>query len=404
METYNYKIITPERKIVEGQASGLAAFWVAHKLKREKNTVLLVQRHNPILGVSNTKKPFYISLSSLQRIIFFRNLAMMLDSGIALSEALHNLTSQAKGFGTRQMLHNIYFEVNNGSPLSRALSRYPELSPSYVTKTIEVGEQSGTLSDTLDKVSQDLERAYELRRKVVSAVSYPIIIVFFMIITAILLIVMVLPQITQLFSELGVPLPLTTRILQAVGAFIGAYPFQLILAILITFLGFKLGMRQLRFRLYVHSFLLRVPIFGNLLREYSLCVITRALGTLLASGITFVQALEAVKGTVRNEAYIQSINKMYPLILQGTNFSDALRTSPFLFPDQFRCLVEVGEKTGKLRNSFEKSSTHYERSVTFQTQMLTTILEPLLMVIAGVLVGFLALSIFGPIYNIAGNI
>ncbi len=95
---------------------------------------------------------------------------------------------------------------------------------------------------------------------------------------------------------------------------------------------------------------------------------------------------------------------MYPLILQGTSFSDALRTSPFLYPDQFRCLVEVGEQTGKLRNSFEKSSTHYERSVTFQTQMLTTILEPLLMVIAGVLVGFLALSIFGPIYNIAGSI
>jgi len=400
MPVYNYKIITPERTITEGKMSGYSAFWVRFKLRRQKNTVLFVQKDVKISNYSG-KKPGLVSLSSIQRILFFRNLAMMLDSGICLSDGLHNNINQARGIGVKRAIMNIYSEVSNGNQLSKALSRYPSLFPLYITKTIEVGEQSGTLPRTLDRISSDLERSYELRRKVVGAISYPLIIIFFMILTAILLIVMVLPQIIKLFSDLDAPVPATTLILQSLGQFLSTYPLEILAFLGITVIFFSFLMKIRRFRLIVHATILRIPILGNLIREYSLSVFTRALGTLLSSGVTFVQALDTVKGTLKNESYIQNIERMYPIVLQGGSFSDAMRTSTFHFPDQFRHLVEVGESTGRLQTSFEKASTHYERSVMFQTQMLTTVLEPLLMLIAGLLVGYLAFSIFGPLYGIA---
>lgn len=401
MPIYTYKVITPELSIVEGKMESFSSLWVRFRLHRKKNTVLFIKRGTNKTGSTTTKQPLYISISSIQQILFFRNLAMMLDSGISLSDALNNSASQAKGMGLPQALQNIYFEVSNGNKLSQALGRYKKLSPVYVTKTIEVGEQSGTLSDTLDRIAQDLERAYELRRKVIGAISYPLIIIFFMIVTAILLIIMVLPQIIKLFTDLNAPVPAATRALQASGEFMSTHPIEIVTVLFLVIAGFIVAMKNLHFRLTVHYLLLRLPIFGNLIREYSLSIITRSLGTLLSSGITFVQALETVKGTVKNESYIQTINKIYPLVLQGGAFSDALHISTFHFPDQLRYLVEVGEQTGQLKRSFEKASTHYERSVMFQTQMLTTVLEPILMLFAGLLVGFLAFSIFGPIYDIA---
>ncbi len=400
MPIYTYKVITPNRTITEGEMKAWSALWVRFKLKQQKNTVLFIYRASKKRGRAEVRTG-YVSMSSIQQILFFRNLSMMLDSGITLSEALNNSVSQARGIGVGNALHNVYYEVSNGNPLSRALSHYPTVFPPYITKTIEVGEQSGTLSQTLDRISSDLERGYELRRKVVSAVSYPLIILFFMLVTAVLLIVLVLPQIIGLFADLDAPLPTSTRVLQFIGEFISGYPLPLLLTILSSILVFLLLMRNRRFRLVIHGSMLRLPIFGTLMKEYSLSVFTRALGTLLSSGITFVQALETVKGTVRNESYIRVIEQMYPVVLQGGAFSDAMRAAPFHFPDQFRYLVEVGERTGKLRISFEKASQHFERSVAFQTQMLTTMLEPLLMLFAGVLVGFLAFSIFGPLYGIA---
>jgi len=400
MAIYNYKIITPERTVTEGKMSGYSAIWVRFKLSRQKNTVLLVQKENKLQNTIS-KRPGLVSLSSIQRILFFRNMAMMLDSGICLADALFNNANQARGIGVKRAMTNIYSEVSNGSTFSKALSRYPSLFPIYLTKTIEVGEQSGTLPKTLDRISQDLEKSYELRRKVVGAISYPVIILIFMVITAILLIVMVLPQIIKLFADLDAPVPATTLFLQSAGNVLSTYPLQIATGLIATVIAFSFLMKIRRFRLIVHAGLLRIPIFGTLIREYSLSVFTRALGTLLSSGVTFVQALDTVKGTLKNESYIQTIENMYPIVLQGGAFSDAMRISSFHFPDQFRYLVEVGESTGRLQSSFEKASTHYERSVMFQTQMLTTVLEPILMLIAGLLVGYLAFSIFGPLYGIA---
>ena len=400
MFTYNYKIITPDRQVHQGEKKALFAYFIRRPLEREGNVVIYIQRtQDKFTSILNSS--LFISMSSIQRILFFRNLSMMLDSGIALSSALLSMVPQAKNTGLRKVYHNIYTDVSNGGKLSKAMARYPSLFPLHLPKTIEVGEESGTLSESLDRISIDLERSYELRRKVVGAITYPLIIVFFMIAAAVLLIIMVLPQIVALFAELDAPLPTATRVLQSSGIFMTTYPLHLILTILLIVASFSLSLRVRRLRLIIHALILRIPIFGNLIREYTLSVFTRSLGTLLASGITFVQALDIVKGTIKNESYVQVIENIHPIVLQGGSFSDAIKSAPFHFPEQLRYLIEVGEQSGKMRISFEKASSHYDRSVLFQTQMLTTVIEPILMILAGVMVGFLAYSIFGPLYGVA---
>lgn len=402
MFEYRYKIITPDRTVVEGNTQALCGFVARLRLRWQNNTVLLVQRKTEL---TTTQKPvYYVSVSSMQLIILFRNLSMMLDSGISISDALHNSSQQIRGVGMKTVLQNIYTNVSSGTPLSTSLSHYPKIFPSHLTKTIEVGEQSGTLSPTLDRISLDLERSYELRRKVIGAIAYPSIIVSFMGVTAILMVVMVLPQIIRLFDDLGAELPPTTRFLQWLNIQLTTHPIEIAGTSLLVIVGTIAAMRFYRFRLFAHMVILRIPVFGNIIREYSLSVFSRALGTLLQSGITFVQALETVRDTVRNESYKQKINQIIPIVMNGGSFSDALRQAPFHFPEQFRYTMEVGEQSGKLRTSFEKASAHYERSVLFQTQMITTIIEPILMLMAGVLVGFLALSIFGPIYDMTNHI
>jgi len=400
MSLYKYKIITPDRQVQQGQKKGLLSFLVRRSLEKEGNVVIYVKPASASV-LSGLNVSLTVSMTKIQRILFFRNLSMMLDSGIALSTALSSMASQEKRSGLRTVLQTVQADVSNGGKLSVALAKFPSIFPVHMTKLIEVGEESGTLSETLDRISLDLEHAYHLHRKVIGAITYPLIIIAFMILAAVLLVVVVLPQITVLFAELDAELPLATRILQSAGVFIATYPLHLIAGLVSIVVAFSLALRNQRFRLIVHATILRIPVFGNLIREYTLSVFTRSLATLLSSGVTFVQALEIVKGTIKNESYIQVIETIHPLVLQGGSFSDTMQSAPFHFPEQLRYLVEVGEDTGKMRISFEKAAAHYDRSVVFQTQMLTTVIEPILMIVAGIMVGFLAYSIFGPLYGVS---
>lgn len=403
MAKYTYKIITKDNTIKEGSIEAPFGLMAKRQLEKDGSTVMHIDKTGHRL-LASLPAITITSMSPIEKIMFFRNFAMMLDSGISISESLSTLTNQLRGYGAKQAVARMGRDIENGGSLSSAMKKHPNIFPMYIAKTIEVGEHSGTLSRTLDRISLDLEKNYELRRKVISAIAYPLVIVVLMCMTALLLVIFVLPQLIALFADLGAPLPPMTRALNMIGVFAVSYPLQILSTIIAFIIASSLLMRSPTVRYGVHNVWLHLPIFGTLIKEYNLVRFTRVLTTLLSSGITFIHALEASKGTLGNEVYIQSIEKLYPVILNGGNLSDAVRTKPFLFPDQLRQIIEVGERSGKLRQAFERASMHYERSVTFQTQILTTLVEPILMLIAGVLIGGLAFSIFAPIYKVADYI
>jgi type IV pilus assembly protein PilC len=399
MPTYRYKAISKNYTPVEDTISGPGAWYVRKML--EKRGLLVVRLERDIANNSGRGSVFtrYARLSSYSQILFFRNFAMMLDSGIVISRTLETLSRQMRGIAVRSAIMAVRDEVVGGKRLSQAMERYPRLFPYHIVRTVAVGERSGMLAVTMDKISIDVEKNYELRRKVIGAMLYPVIIIAFMILTAFLMVIFVLPQLTNMFTQLGAPVPTMTRVLQTVGEFIVAHPIQLS-TIFILILSTYLALLRIRaFRLLVHKAILHMPIFGPLVLEYNLVRMSRTLTTLISSGLTFADAVETAKTVFKNEAYREALDRIYPIILHGGSFSDALRTSPFLFPDQLLQLVIVGEESGKVGYALEKASTHYERSVQFQTQMLTTVIEPILMLVAGVLVGSLAYSMFAPLYQ-----
>jgi type IV pilus assembly protein PilC len=400
MWTYYYKAVSKEdHRSVESTAKAWSEWLLRRKLINEGMVVIAVNR------TGTHKKPSTLlaevaQMGSYDQILFFRNFAMMLESGITISRVLETLISQVRGLGVAGAIEGIKREVLNGRTLSSAMSKYPRMFPEHIIKTVEVGEQSGMLAKSMDRISMDIESNYALRRKVIGAIAYPVIILVFMLVTAFLMVVFILPQLIKMFEDLGAPVPAMTLLMVNVGQFALDNPILIVAFFAVVFVSFSVLMRMQPVRRFVHEGLLRMPLFGRLILEYNLIQLTRALTTLVASGITFTHAIDSSRGVVRNEAYRSALDVIYPIVLHGGNFSDAIATNKILFPEQLRQMVLVGEQSGRLGYALEKISGHYDRSVQFQTQMLTTVIEPILMLVAGVLVGSLAYSMFSPLYGV----
>jgi type IV pilus assembly protein PilC len=284
------------------------------------------------------------------------------------------------------------------------MQQRPKYFPGHVTETVRVGELGGTLSEVLDRIANDLERNYELRKKVIGAIAYPVVVIVVMFIVMIGLIVLVLPQIADLFAGIGAEPPALTKGLLTLSYIVRSYPLLLLIALVAFIGGFMAFARQEKGRYFLHKLYLKIPIFGILIKEFNITLFFRSLSSLYASGVSLVQSVDVSRKTLRNDVYIRSVQEVYPLLVHGAALTEVMKPYPELFPMQIQRMVEVGEKAGKLQETFEKIVSHYERSVNHRTGMMTTLLEPILMVIVGVAVGALALSIFLPIYQVASLI
>jgi len=229
--------------------------------------------------------------------------------------------------------------------------------------------------------------------------AYPAVIVVVMIGVIVILSMVVLPKIAELFIELEVPLPLPTRALLATGGVIGHHPWELGVGGAIAAAGLAYFLRLPAGRSTVDRALLRIPVFGTLIKEFNLVRFFRATGSLVASGASLVRSVAIAKKTVKSRPYRAAIEAIEPLLLHGTMLSETLKPFPRLFPEQARHMIAVGEETGRFDDTFRHLTEYYERTIRHKVGMLTAMIEPILMVIVGVIVGGLALTIFLPLYQ-----
>jgi type IV pilus assembly protein PilC len=208
-----------------------------------------------------------------------------------------------------------------------------------------------------------------------------------------------LPHIAALFRELGAPLPLPTKVLLATSVFVQTNPFIVIGVVVSIIILIILALRTKKGRYFFHYVALKIPIFGKLTREKNLALFFRTLEALFASGISLMRSVEVAKKTIKNTVYQKVLDGICPVLLHGTNLSEAFKPFPFLFPLQLQRIIEVGEESGKLEESFRNLNEYYDRTVRHKTQMITATLEPIVLIIAGLAVGGLALSIFMPLYE-----
>ncbi|MCC7356275.1 MAG: type II secretion system F family protein [Candidatus Doudnabacteria bacterium] len=339
-----------------------------------------------------------------EKIIFFRNLSVMVHAGVSVLYALESLQQQVTKSAVREALQQVSEDIKNGQRLSVAFSRHSRLFPSIVFETIGVGESTGGLGQALERIAINIEYSYELRRKVWGALTYPFIVLIVLIIVVTGLVWFVLPKLSQLYSDLNATLPLFTRILLNSAQFLREFWWIIIVGMGLMMIFAKLCYKNKVLRYKMHQVFLRVPIFGQLIADITVAQFFRHLETLLASGIPLVHGMQVANRTTNHLVYKNSLDEVRESLLTGLTLSQALKKHPKLFSSQLVLIIEVGERSGKLATSTKHIIQYYERSISNKTQMLSSLLEPVLMIVIGVVIGGLALAVLLPIYQISSLI
>ena len=377
---------------------------LAQKLKGEGFILI-----KAILEEEKLKKKFEIKLPSFgvsltEKMFFTRNLQVMISAGLPLPKALGILSLQSKSKKLKAALLKIREEIIKGESFSSALSNYPDIFSELFQNMTRVGEEAGNLEEVLKILAQHLEKENELRSKIKGAMIYPLVIICAMIGIGILMLVTVVPQLAQTFSEFEVELPLTTRIVIGLGNFL-AQKWYVVFVFLIflvfcfwQFLKTKAGKRM------IDSFSLKLPVISPIIKNTNSAYTVRTLSSLIAAGVALPRALEITARTLGNNYYKNALGEAAEKVRKGEKLSDALRIYEDIYPLTVIQMVSVGEETGETSNVLTKLADFFEEEVSNSTKNLASVIEPVIMIIIGAAVGFFAISMIQPMYSILGAI
>ena len=343
-------------------------------------------------------------ISQVEKMMFTKHLSVMMKAQLSLDEAVSALKDQSTNPKMKNVLSAILRGIESGKPLSDSLELFPRTFEDLYVNIVRAGEKSGKLENSLDNLAGSLNKSYELRQKVKSAMIYPAIVLFLALGMGFYIAFFILPRITKLFSSFKVKLPWVTRALIFIANFLQDYGLYLILGIIgLIILGIFL-MRYEEVKKQVDRWLLKVPIFGRLIANFNLGLFARILATLLQSGIPIVEALEISSKTFNNRVYQRTLASCQLDVLKGMNLSLALQKFPDNYPSIVTKMIAVGEETGKLEDVLLYLAEFFESEVDYSTKNLSYILEPVLLIFVGVVMAIIALAIILPIYQITASL
>jgi type IV pilus assembly protein PilC len=355
------------------------------------------------------KKKFSFSLSfsrgvSLtEKMLFTRNLQIMIAAGIALPKALTILSNQMKSKKMKNALIEVENEVIKGNSFADSLAKHHNIFSKFFTSIIKVGEASGTLEEGLKVLTRQMERENDLRSKIIGAMVYPAVIISAMIGVGILMLVMVIPKLAETFADLNVQLPATTRFIIFLGTFLATKGYLVILLVVgLVFLLRRIAKTKGGKR-FIDSISLKAPIISPIIKQMNSAHAIRTLSSLIASGVPIIEALDIVASTMGNIYFQNSIIDAMEKVKKGIKLSEALKPYEKLYSSLVIQMIQVGEETGETSGILLKLADFFEEEVTNATKNLSSIIEPILMLIIGGVVGFFAVSMFQPIYSMLGS-
>ncbi|MBI5045548.1 MAG: type II secretion system F family protein [Candidatus Niyogibacteria bacterium] len=343
-------------------------------------------------------------VSVVDKMIFARNVAVMIDAGVSLAKSLDILASQTKSVKFCSVLNDVAAEIRKGRPLSDSMADHHDVFSSLFISMVKAGEEGGNLSETFRLLGHQMEKEHALFRRVRGALVYPSIIIVAMMVIGVLMLIYVVPTLVSTFKELSIELPPTTKAIIAVSNFIVSHTFiflALVAAIIgaITwFLRTEIGQR------WLSSALLHLPIFKTLVQEINAARTARTLGSLIGSGVDVLRALEITEDVLQNYYYRAVLREARERVQKGKPIAEVFKENANLYPLLVGEMMSVGEETGKLSEMLGRLADFYEEEVSAATQDMSTIVEPILMVIIGVVVGFFAISMIQPLYSSLSNL
>ncbi|KJS32093.1 MAG: pilus assembly protein PilC [Desulfatitalea sp. BRH_c12] len=336
-------------------------------------------------------------------IIFARQFSTMIDAGLPIIQCMDILQAQQDNATFKKMLKSIKDQVESGSTLADALKRYPNHFDNLFVNMVAAGEAGGILDVILKRLSAYMEKLARLKRKVKGAMVYPAITIAVAVIVVTIILVFVIPVFQEMFADFGSALPGPTLIVIAMSNFVKSKILYILIGMVIFFFAFKKYYATPKGRHAVDAMMLKLPVFGMLLRKVAVAKFTRTTGTMLGSGVAILDALDIVAKTAGNRVVEKAIYGVRTGIAEGRTMADPLQASG-VFPAMVCQMIAVGESTGALDAMLEKIADFYDEEVDQAVENLTAMIEPMMIVFLGVVVGGLIVSMYLPIFKMAGAV
>jgi type IV pilus assembly protein PilC len=338
-------------------------------------------------------------ISNNNVVFFTRQLSTMLASGLNLTQSLIILKNQIKNQNMISMIDGIISAIEEGKTFSESLSLYPFVfSPVYIA-LIRASESGGLLDKVMLRLAESLEKSEALKSKIKQALIYPLIVVVLMGVVVLIMMVFVIPQLSILYISMAIQMPLSTQIMMASSNFITKYFLEIVIVCAIALIYFNKWKESVSGKNILDNFILRIPVFGKLIKYSLLTEFTKTLGLLVGTGALVIDALSKSAEVMGNVVYKRAVIKVAESVEKGVTIGDAMNYNP-IFPPILVEMVKVGEQTGKLDESLMRVSEYFEREDEQLVKILTTAMEPFIMIILAIGVGFLIISIITPIYNL----
>jgi type IV pilus assembly protein PilC len=336
-------------------------------------------------------------------ILFCRQFSTMIDAGLPIIQCLDILHSQQENPTFKKMLKSIKDNVESGSTLAEALKAYPRQFDDLFVNMVHAGEMGGILDTILRRLSTYMEKAANLKRKVKGAMTYPVVTLLIAVVVLAVILIFVIPVFQEMFADFGSELPVPTQIVVAMSDFAKANFLYVLVALILFGFAFRRFYRTEKGRAVVDRAVLRLPVFGDLLRKVAVAKFTRTMGTMLTSGVAILEALDIVGKTAGNKTIEEAIMKTRSGISEGRTMADPL-TESGVFPSMVCQMISVGEATGALDAMLGKIADFYDEEVDQAVENLTALIEPFMLVFLGVTIGGLVVAMYLPIFKMAGAI
>lgn len=397
MAQFTYNAVNREGKRISGVLEKDSKESAIEELKLKGYYVLNINIEKESVLRKEIEFGKIIKLEEL--VVFTRQLATIIKAGVPILDCVYILKEQTTNKRFKRVLIDIEKKLRSGESFSYALESYPKVFPAMFINMVKAGETAGNLDETLTSVADFYEKENNTRKKVKSALTYPIIVGIIAILVTIFLLVSIVPNFVEMYAEYGAELPLATRTVINTSDFIINFWYLFVILIIAIVLAVYLFNRTEKGKYYLDYYKLKIPIFGKLIHKSLIARFSRTLGSLIKSAVPILESLTMVSQVVSNEAIAKPIREAKDSLRQGESLHEPLEKH-WVFPPLLTRMVAIGEETGSLEEMLNKVADFYESDVDTLTDQLKALIEPLLIVFLAVVVGIIILAIITPMFGI----
>ena len=410
MEFYTYKGISAG-KYIEGEIEALNQDEASHKLKADKVIITNLSKSKKKKIIKKDKKKgssFSFGkkkVTPADIVIFSKQFATMVKAGLPILNVLVMLRDQVENPSLKEIIEDIRKSLEGGVTLSKCFNKYPKVFDNIYVNLIKAGEASGKLDVFLMKLVSSLEKTEKVKKKIKGALMYPMVMFSTAMIVMVFMLIKVVPVFAKMYDGMGIPLPAPTRVIMGASDFMrGSGGLTLLIVLTISYFTFKyLTTKNERIRFWWHGRVLKLPVFGEMILKSMLARISLIMGNLSAAGVNLLESIEIAKSVSNNVVITNALENVKKGVFSGDTLTKLFLKEP-LFPPTFSQLISVGEQTGSLDEMFTSVSNYYEEEFDTAVDNMSTLIEPIMIVFMGTMIGGLMIAMYSPIFNVGALI